>query len=164
MTNSRWRVWLGLVILLAVAIALVLIPMVLIQPFAPQTPGDVALAFALRRWSPVLTLLLGLGVVLLGLRLWRGSSRALPRIAVALAGLAVLASAWMARQDYFEWMFRPLPGARYVPAAQAGFVEPGDMVLAVAQRGDPVAYPVRQLAYHHLVNDSVGGVPIVATY
>jgi hypothetical protein len=27
-----------------------------------------------------------------------------------------------------------------------------------------VAYPVRQIAYHHLVEDSVGGVPIVATY
>jgi hypothetical protein len=164
MTNSRWRVWLVLGVLLAIAIALVMVPLVLILPFAPQTPGHVALAFALRRWSPALTLLLALGVVLVGARLWRAGRRVLPRIAVALAGLVVLASAWMARQDYFEWMFAPLPDVRFVRAAQATFVAPGDMVLAVARAGDAIAYPVRQLAYHHLVEDAVGDVPIVATY
>jgi hypothetical protein len=30
--------------------------------------------------------------------------------------------------------------------------------------GDAVAYPVRQMAYHHLLNDAVGGVPVVSTY
>ena len=164
MTNSRWRVWLVLVVLLAIAIALVMVPMVLIRPFAPQTPGQIALSFALRRWSPALTLLLALGVVLVGARLWRAQPRVLPRIAVTLAGLVVLASAWMARQDYFEWMFAPLADARFVRAAQATFVAPGDMVLTAAGKGDAIAYPVRQLAYHHLVEDAVGDLPIVATY
>jgi hypothetical protein len=27
-----------------------------------------------------------------------------------------------------------------------------------------VAWPVRQMAYHHLVQDTVGGVPVVSTY
>ena len=35
---------------------------------------------------------------------------------------------------------------------------------AVLAGADAVAYPVCQIAYHHLVEDSVGGVPIVATY
>jgi hypothetical protein len=26
------------------------------------------------------------------------------------------------------------------------------------------AYPIRSISYHHVVNDTVGGVPIVATY
>jgi hypothetical protein len=38
------------------------------------------------------------------------------------------------------------------------------MVLAVEIGGESVAYPVRLMAYHHLVGDTVGGVPIVATY
>ena len=38
------------------------------------------------------------------------------------------------------------------------------MVLGVVVNGDAVAYPVNQLAYHHVINDEVGGVPIVATY
>jgi hypothetical protein len=38
------------------------------------------------------------------------------------------------------------------------------MVIAVEIAGDAVAYPVRQMAYHHLVNDVVGGRPVVSTY
>jgi hypothetical protein len=38
------------------------------------------------------------------------------------------------------------------------------MVLAVERGGERVAYPVRLMAYHHVVADTVGGVPIVATY
>jgi uncharacterized protein DUF3179 len=30
--------------------------------------------------------------------------------------------------------------------------------------GDAVAWPVRQMAYHHIVQDEVGGVPVVSTY
>jgi Protein of unknown function (DUF3179) len=26
------------------------------------------------------------------------------------------------------------------------------------------AYPIRQMGYHHVVNDTLGGVPIIATY
>jgi hypothetical protein len=82
----------------------------------------------------------------------------------SLAALLALAAAWLSRQDYFEWMFRPLPDVRFVRAPAASFVAPADIVLAVAAGGEAAAYPVRQLAYHHLVEDAIGGVPIVATY
>ena len=36
--------------------------------------------------------------------------------------------------------------------------------MAVEAEGDAVAYPVRQMAYHHLVNDDVGTLPVVSTY
>jgi hypothetical protein len=36
--------------------------------------------------------------------------------------------------------------------------------MAVNIKGQAVAYPVLQLAYHHVVNDVVAGEPIVATY
>jgi hypothetical protein len=38
------------------------------------------------------------------------------------------------------------------------------MVLGVVVNGDAAAWPVNQLAYHHVVNTEVGGVPIAATY
>jgi hypothetical protein len=38
------------------------------------------------------------------------------------------------------------------------------MILAVAIGPDARAYPIREMAYHHLVNDEVAGVPIVPTY
>jgi hypothetical protein len=61
-------------------------------------------------------------------------------------------------------MFHPLARAAYVHADAASFVSDADLVIAVERNGEAAAYPIRQLAYHHLVQDAVGGVPIVVTY
>jgi hypothetical protein len=163
-TASRRGAWLALLLLPLLALAVVLVPALLIRPFAPQSPASLELAYTLRRWSPWLTV----GAALLGLalavRLWRETPGLMPRIGAALLALVAVATTWMSRQNHFEWMFAPLPDARFVRAGEAQAVAPEEMVLAVRAGGDAVAYPVRQLAYHHLVEDSVGGVPIVATY
>lgn len=164
MTLSRRGMWLLLLALLVLTLGIVLVPVFLIRPFAPQTPGGMSLSFTLRRWSPLLTLLAAASALLLTWRLWRGSPRSLPRAGAVVVTLLVLGSAWLARQNHFEWMFAPLPDARFARAVDAMFVEPQDMVLAVVINGDAVAYPVRQMAYHHVVEDAVGEVPIVATY
>ena len=164
MAVSRRVSWLGLVLALLLARSVVGLPVFLIRPFAPQTPDSLALAFRLRRWSPLLTLALVAVAGYCAWRLWRGSARLLPRVGAVILVLPTLALAWLARQNQFEWMFAPLPDARFVRAADASFVAPEDMVLAVALHGEAVAYPVRQLSYHHLVEDAVGKVPIVATY
>lgn len=156
--------WVALLLLAMVSLIVVAVPVVLIRPFAPQTALSVAVAFALRRWSPWVTLaaaLLGFG---LAAGIWRNSPRFFSRAGLSVLVLVTLVTAWAARQNHFEWMFAPLPDARFIRAAEAGAVEPNDMVLAVLLKGDAAAYPVRQLAYHHLVEDAVGGVPIVATY
>lgn len=155
--------WAALGISTAVAIVAVAIPVVVIMPFRSQSESGIALSFALRRWAPlVTTLTLALGGVL-GVWLGRttaGWRRLLPVLPV---GLLVVA-AWFARQNHFEWMFAPLRDAGYVRAVEADFLMPDDLVLGVLVNGEAVAYPVNQLAYHHVVNDVVGGVPIVATY
>src|SRR5262249_25585677 len=79
---------------------------------------------------------------------------------VGLAGLA----AWFARENHFEGMFHPLPSPAYARARAARFVSDDGMVSAVRLDGDAVGYPVRQMAYHHVVNDVVGGEPVVSTY
>lgn len=160
----RRGIWAGLLLLTALAWAMVLVPGVLIRPFVPQTPEGMALSFALRRWSPLLSLLASAAALLLTWRIWRGAPRLLPRAAAFLLTALVAGSAWLARQNYFEWIFAPLPDARFVRAANADFVAPQEMVLAVRIGTDAVAYPVRQLGYHHLVEDAVAQVPIVATY
>ena len=161
--SQRGR-WLALLALAALSLAVVAIPVVLIRPFAPQSPFSIAMAFALRRWSPWVTLAalaVGLG---LAISIGQRAPRFLPRAGAMVLVLVTLVTVWAARQNHFEWMFAPLPDARFIRAAESSAVEPGDMVLAVQLKGDAAAYPVRQLAYHHLVEDAVGGVPIVATY
>ena len=65
---------------------------------------------------------------------------------------------WFARQNHFEWMFNPLPKAAYAKATEAGFVTDNDLVVAVEIGGEAVAYPIRLMAYHHVVADTVGGL------
>jgi Protein of unknown function (DUF3179) len=147
-----------------VLLGVVLMPALLIRPFKPQTATAVAVAYRLRAVSPGITAVGLLAAVFLavrlarrGLRLWHGAPLAL------LVGLGVTA-AWFAHQNHFEWMFHPLPHPAYTRAGEARFVEGTDMVIAVELNGDAVAYPVRQMGYHHVVNDVVGGDPIVSTY
>lgn len=156
--------WVALALVVLGAAAYVVAPVALLHPFRPQTPFGVALAFDLRGAAPVVTLgalalVLPLAA-LLASRLRRAWQYAALALLLALAG----GSAWFARQNHFEWMFRPLPGVAHARAADATFVTDRDMVIGVEIAGDAVAYPVRQMAYHHLVNDVVGGTPVVSTY
>ena len=84
-----------------------------------------------------------------------------------LAGLAVAmlaCCAFLARSNYFEWMFRPLPHPDFVEMDRAKDVADDDLVLGVQVATEAHAYPVRAMAYHHVVNDVIAGEPIVATY
>src|SRR5215213_8312668 len=153
----------GLFLLVVLALALVAVPMWLIRPFAPQTPEGLAVAYALRRWAPLATLCAILAALLLAAVLWR-NARWWSRALIALALVPLLGAAWQTRQNIFEKMFVPLTDTRFASAADASWVGDEDPVLAVSFNGDATAYPVRQVAYHHIVQDVVGGVPVAATY
>lgn len=162
--RARRRTAGALVALLALlSIAAVLIPLWTIRPFEAQTPAGIELSYLLRRWAPAGTLAAVAAGLALTAWLWRGA-RWWSRAALVLAVALTASAAWAARQNVFERMFAPPGAVRHAAAAEAGWVDGSEMVLAVEIGGDAVAYPVRQLAYHHLVEDVVGGVPIVATY
>ena len=86
------------------------------------------------------------------------------RIILVILLLPVFGATWLARQNHFEWMFTPLPNAAYAKAAEVTFVNDDDRVMAVTINGESAAYPIRLMGYHHVVGDTVGGVPIVTTY
>jgi hypothetical protein len=156
--------WLLLIALVVVALAFVAVPVFLIQPFRPQTARSLAVGYELRVRAPWLTMAAaGVGLVLV-VRMWRDSRRWWSKTLMVLLLVPIAASVWFARQNHFEWMFNPLPGATYARAGETDDVDDEDMVLAVERGGDAVAYPVRLMAYHHVVADTVGGVPVAATY
>jgi hypothetical protein len=147
-----------------VAVLPVLVPVVLLRPFSPQTSATVATAFALRTVSPWLAPAGAAVIAVLAVLVLRRGPR---RVHAVVAGCAVAlaaGAAWFSRQNHFEWMFAPLPSAEYARARDVTFVGAADMVVAVEVNGDAVAYPVRQMAYHHLLNDEVGQRPVVSTY
>jgi hypothetical protein len=156
----------ALVLLLLVLVALLWVatPVFLIMPFKSQAPWMIALSHFLRSWSPWLTAsALALAGVLV-FKLWKLDAGSWQRTAAIAALVPLSAATWFARQNHFEWMFAPLTDPAYVRGTAASFVRPDDMVIGVALNGDVAAWPVNQLAYHHVVNTEVGGVPIAATY
>jgi hypothetical protein len=161
--SGRWKVWLLLLLVVVVTVAIVAIPVFVIMPFKAQTPAGVEWSYRLRRVAPVVTLLSTILFLGLCVRLWRGA-RWWGRLTMALLLAPLLAVAWFARQNHFEWMFNPLPNAAYASIGEAGFVGDNEMVMTVEIDGEAVAYPVRQMGYHHVINDVVGGKPITATY
>lgn len=156
--------WIAIVAVAISVVAIVAVPIWLIQPFAPQTQQSLDISFLFRSWSPTFTLIACVVLMLLAVYVWSNSRRWFVKAALILPLLVVLPFTWLARQNHFEWMFNPLANASYVSASAADFVADKDMVLAVRINGDAVAYPVRQMAYHHVVQDVVGGMPITATY
>ena len=152
-----------LFLLILTVMAMVLVPVFLIMPFRPQSPRSMEISYWLRRWSPSLTLVASLVSLALVTRLWRGA-RWWRKGLLVIALVPIFALSWLARQNHFEWMFKPLPDATYAKAIDSGFVNDDDRVLAIKIGGEAVAYPVRLMAYHHLVSDTVGGIHVVATY
>ena len=147
-----------------VSLAWVATPIVLIRPFGAQTPGGIALAYAMRgRAAPLTlaTLILAIPAVLI---LWPRLASRRGRVIAGVAVVALIGAAFLSRQNHFEWMFRPLPEPGFVAAGEAKDVAEDDLVLGVAIGDEARAYPVRALAYHHVVNDLIAGEPIVATY
>lgn len=153
-----------LLLLVVIMLAMVLIPVWVIHPFKSQTLSGMRLAYTLRRWSPIVTLVDSVCVLALTIYLWRASRRWWSKAALVVVISVALIATWFARQNHFEWMFNPLPEAAFVKASDASFVAGDDKVMAVEVNGEAAAYPIRQIAYHHVVQNEVGGVPIVATY
>jgi len=163
--GKRAAVWLLLLFVVAASLAVVMIPALIIQPFKPQTARGVALSYSLRSWAPLATAIGAVLTLALGVYLLRGRRRLWLKLpAVMLLLTLTLMAVWFARQNHFEWMFHPLPNASFVAAADASFVSDADKVLSVDINGDSAAFPIRQMGYHHVVQDTVGGVPLVATY
>jgi hypothetical protein len=161
--RNRRFAWLALLFLVAIGLALVITPIWIIQPFKPQTPRGLEVSYAMRQLSPLTTIAASVLVILLAAWLWR-RARWFGKVLLVLLSLPLFAATWMARQNHFEWLFRPHGSVAYAAAGAADHVNDSDMVLAVTKNGEAAAYPVRLMAYHHLVQDVVGGTPIVATY
>lgn len=118
----------------------------------------------MKRWSPLLTLLAAGAALMVMVWLWRNSRRWWRKALLIIVFLPVLPATWLARQNHFEWMFNPLPNPAYAKSSEADFVADTDIVMAIEFKDEAAAYPIRQMAYHHIVEDVVGGTPIVATY
>jgi hypothetical protein len=166
------KVWRSPGVLLSVSLVLALVslassafPLYVIRPFRHQGARELAAALLVKQVGPAVSVVCALLALIVLAVMWRlASSGKWPaRAAVALPALLAVAGAFLARVNVYEIMFHPVDSPRYGSAEKAG-IDSDDMVMAVEVKGARRAYPIREMAYHHLVNDAPAGEPIVATY
>ncbi|MBW8012082.1 MAG: DUF3179 domain-containing protein [Chloroflexi bacterium] len=60
--------------------------------------------------------------------------------------------------------FVVLDNPTMIAAAQATWLDADEIVLGVEQNDEAQAFPISQMAYHHIANTTVGGEPYLVTY
>jgi len=155
-------VWIAFAASVISGFAFFFLPAFIIRPFRYQAPTALSWAVQIRQVAPFWTLAALLITVFFAFLAW-SRARRWGKGFLVLGLVLATASAVMARLNYFEWMFHHLsvPGFE---AANSSKLDAKEMVMAVRIGNDARAYPIREMAYHHVVNDVVGGVPIAVTY
>jgi len=117
---------------------------------------------ALRQRAPLGTLVAALLCLVFAFLLWHMIGK-WSKVALNAIIVLVTFSTGMARLNYFEWMFHPVDSAQF-ESESASKLASSEMILAVRFGDDARAYPISQMAYHHILNDVVDGVPVAVTY
>ena len=159
--ERRPVIWLLFLASALIAIGFFFVPAFIIRPFAHQTTRGLELAMAFRQRAPLITLAAAILSLIFAFMLWgRGWAR---KTIVSIVMLLVAFSTVMSRLNYFEWMFHPVDTAQF-ESENASKLDNKEMILAVRFGADARAYPISQMAYHHILNDTVNDVPIAVTY
>jgi hypothetical protein len=147
---------------LLVAFFLLIYPLYVIRPFRYQGPHELAAALQILRYRPYVEVMCAGLTIFLLLSAWRRSGLG-RKMGLALMSLLVLAFGLLCPVNVYEKMFHPLDNPTF-SAAAASKLDSGEQVIAVVLQNSARAYPIRIMSYHHIVNDTLGGRAIVATY
>jgi hypothetical protein len=161
--STKRRLWAALLLLALLALACFAVPMYVIRPIRLQGAQELAVALIVRRWGPLVAALAAASSVAVCVILWRSTESKMARAFATLGALAAFGATWLVGTNVYEIMFHPLGAPSFTAAPQAK-IDADDMVLMVVLNRDAHAYPIRTMGYHHVVNDRVGGLPIVSTY
>jgi hypothetical protein len=134
-----------------------------IRPFRHQGVQELQAALFVLRFRPAIVILCVAASSAALLFYWRTRPRLLWRVIAGFSVLSVAAFAALSRINIYELMFHPVGKPSFAPAS-ASKLDRAEMVIAVSLPHASRAYPIRIISYHHIVNDVLDGVPIVATY
>jgi hypothetical protein len=145
------------------ALALALFPMYVIRPFREQKPAALQHALWVTLHDKPILLGLFLLTAICALFAWRRAGWVARLVLAPAMGISLIAAAAAWVNPYEQIMFHAFGEPRYVTIQQAG-IDAKDMVIAVTLGGEARAYPIREMGYHHVVNDRLHQLPIAVTY
>jgi hypothetical protein len=150
--------WSGLIGLLLFEIANVYF----IMPMpGSQKMNSIDLAYFLYKWRWVFRSLFAI-MIIAGLfkARWHTKWKWLLIVPVAVLAVVIYMANFKMAADA---MFRQ-PKQLLLVSADKNKVDSNRLVIGVSINGEAKAYPIRFLGYHHHVQDTVGGKPILVTY
>jgi len=150
--------WFGLIGLLLFEIANVYF----IMPMpGSQQMNSIDLAYFLYSWRWAFRILFGLMIVI---GLFRAKWHRRRKWLLILPLLVLVAVIFMANfKMAADAMFKQ-PKQFLMVAADQNKVDSNRLVIGVSNNGEAKAYPIQFLGYHHHVQDTIGGKPILVTY
>lgn len=149
--------WLGFFALLAFELANVYF----IMPLpGSQRVNSIDIAYFLHKWRWIFRGLFGIMLVagLLGTK-WGKAKWLLVAPVVILVAVIYTVNFKMAADAMFKQ-----PGQFSMVSADQNKVDSNRLVLGVEINGEARAYPIQFMGYHHHIQDTVGGKPIMVTY
>ena len=157
LTRNQWLTAI-LTVAAAVAVFSSAFPLFVNNPFHVQGERELQLALWTVRQQVWIEYILG-ATALVALRLlWRGAARR-----GLMPATVIIAAIGLNHVDIYSLLFHRMDRPEFDDAAQSGLAKQAK-VLGVRVNGAARAYPVLPLAYHHVVNDRLGGVPLAATW
>jgi uncharacterized BrkB/YihY/UPF0761 family membrane protein len=162
-TRTRRIFTLLLLVCLAVSLICVVYPLYVIRPFRAQGARELAAALMIERFEATITLVSMVAALAALLWYWPSEPRTRRRALAAVGAGFVCVLAALARVNVYELRFHAIDHASYAAASRVK-LDKDEQVLAVKIGASTRAYPIRSLSYHHMVNDVMDTVAIVATY
>ena len=152
-----------LCVCLAMSFVVLAYPIYVIRPFRYQGSHELQAALVVMQVRPFLEIAFIIAALILLALSWRLARGWFHKLSASLCALLVVLFAVLSRTNVYELMFHPVDNPTFSPASKSK-LDAREEVLAIRIGTAARAYPVRSISYHHIVNDVLDGLPIVATY
>jgi len=167
MTNELQRTgrrWIAVLLAcMALSLICVVYPVYVIRPFRAQGPRELAAALVVMQFRSAATLM-ACAVAMAALAFyWRAQAGRWRRTFATAGALLVCVLAGLARVNIYELMFHPDERPSFAAAARTK-LDKDEKVIGVKIGASARAYPIRNISYHHVINDVLEKTAIVATY
>ena len=124
-----------------------------------QKMNSIGLAYFLHQWRWVFRALFII-LLLIGLFKANWKRKWTLAIPILIVGAAIYMANFIMPADHMFYK----PQKILMVNAAANKVDTNRLVIGVVNNGEAKAYPIRFLGYHHQVQDTVGGKPLIITY
>jgi hypothetical protein len=124
-----------------------------------QKMNSIDVAYFLYQWRWVFRIFFTV-LLLAGLFKTKWKRRWTIAIPIMIVGAAIYMTNFVMAADHMFYQ----PKKILMADAAANTVDTNRLVIGIVNNGEAKAYPIRFLGYHHQVQDSIGGKPVMVTY